>query len=130
MLSSDWSSDVFSSDLPRVQSARRSGCPGCSGRCPSMTTEEKIALHPGAMTVGGAEGLALGEAGEGEGLQLGNLVVAGEDFRHQLADASHLEAVVGVRDHVGVRHDPVEHRHVVGREGADAAVAAILEVLA
>src|SRR3546814_18431734 len=100
MLSSDWSSDVFSSDLPRVQSARRSGCPGCSGRCPSMTTEEKISLHPGAMTVGGAEGLALGEAGEGEGIQLGNLVCAGEDFRHQLDDDGHFEAVVGCRDHV------------------------------
>jgi hypothetical protein len=50
--------------------------------------------------------------------------------RRQFADADHFEAVIGIRDHPGIRRDPVEHRHIVGCEGADAAIAPFLEQLA
>ena len=46
----------------------------------------------------------------------------------QLPHADHLEPVVGVRDDEGVVSHVVEDRHVVGGEGADAAVATLLEV--
>src|SRR6185312_5113790 len=64
--------------------------------------------------------LALGKAREAEWPQqlafLSHHVVG-----HQLADADHLVAVVGVGDEVGVVAELVEHREAVGREAADAA---------
>src|SRR3712207_4445491 len=39
---------------------------------------------------------------------------------HQLADADHLVAVVGVGDDVGVAVEGVEHRKAVRREAAEA----------
>src|SRR5688572_23579370 len=86
--------------------------------------------NPRAVGVAAAVGPAVGVALDAEGLQFIRQRAAGEVPRAELADADHLEAVVGVRDHPGIRRDPVEHRHVVRRKGADAAVAPLLEQLA
>src|SRR5699024_6598565 len=46
---------------------------------------------------------------------------------HQLTDADHLVAVVGIGDHVHVLREGVEHREVVRREAAEPAGAAFTE---
>src|SRR5215469_17798315 len=64
--------------------------------------------------------LSLGEAREAEGLeQVARL--SADVVGHELADADHLVAVIGIRDDVDVLAEAVEHREAVGREAADAA---------
>src|SRR5579885_3266075 len=82
-------------------------------------------LVPGIRAVRRGVQRALGVAREAERLErLGR--AAGEQACHLLADAQHLEAVVGVGYHVDVWRHEIEDREVVGREGADAAVRALL----
>src|SRR3546814_20760372 len=48
-------------------------------------------------------------------------LLAQDLLRDQLADAQHLVAVVGIRDHVAVLAEDVEDGEGVGREAADTA---------
>ena len=60
------------------------------------------------------------EAGEAERFE--QPALAPEHLvRHQLAQGDHLVAVVGIRDHVAVLAEHVDHRKAVGRKAADAA---------
>ena len=64
--------------------------------------------------------LALGVARQAERFEQGRRT-AGDFFRDQLADADHLEAVIGVGDQVAVLMENVEDGETVRGETADAA---------
>jgi hypothetical protein len=63
---------------------------------------------------------AFGEAGEAERIEQ-VAVIAADIVGDQLADADHLVAMVGIRDHIDVLAEAVEHGEAVRREAADAA---------
>src|SRR5439155_18941995 len=104
--------------------------PTLVAHCRAGRGPPRPASYPWAMAVAWAERFSIGESVERERLQFRDAVAAGDELRDQFASAGHLEAVVAVGDHVHVGRDPVEDRHVVGRERANAAVAALAKVLA
>src|SRR6476469_7414610 len=75
---------------------------------------------PREWAVGGRMQLALSEPRKAERLKQ-RALLAQQLLRHQLANADHLIAVIGVSNEVNVLAERIEHRKVVGRETAEPA---------
>jgi hypothetical protein len=132
--SSSWQADPVPAprfwDPPLKKQGNRAKKQQGGGSPPCWPRFRSRASHPGTVGITVTEGLALGETGEGERRQFGHRLTRNKMAGNELADADHLIAMVGVGDHVAIVGDPVEDGDRIRREGADAAVAPLLELAA